>query len=747
MPFKKYKPFNKSKLFYKYLIPYVLIMLIPTLVFAIFINSSLLSRLREGYVEDTAKSLTQFMDSIDKNMSQLETIREHILSQPNLAPPLKLETVETSQTIIEELKKYAISNGYILDIALYVENDEYIYTSGSTHPVDAFFSGKQHYQNWSTEDFLETTKTMTSKYVRPSEIVMVRGVPYEVISALYPMNLKNTKVYLLFLIDTTYLDIDDSETSFFITDAEDQLLYSIISPEVPIEVYEAHKENRQDIDDIQFTDDNKYLSSSIYSEQTGWKYQKITTREKVYGDFYKIQNTFYGIILGIIVFGGILIYVSMTLNYNPLMQLKKFAEGISESSQEGKDTIRSIEHALKHLITQNTELKGKDITVAKAYFLLQLFKGRIATKEEFTSRISELELDHLKDPYYFVFILAIKNKKQDEKVNKVDASFIENLINKLVPGYIREHSEKGKFVFVGSLESNDPLPFSHSVLDVQRLLQEELDMNVALACSSICQGFAEIPQCYMEASLAIDYCFIKGNNCVIDSTQLVLNEEIGAVYPQQMFERLDYQIKQGDIDKIEEVLDEIINYIKTSNLPLYYAKGLCYQLINNISSMIEYLNYDLSIRSNEYSYTTALADFETADELIEAVRNISINICSFIRDGKDQTQSDQITDIKDYINENYKDSNFSVQNMAEYFSMSSPTISSFFKNECNVTISDYITELRMNHAKELLLQEKYTLNEIVGMIGYLNTSSFIRKFKSIHGLTPGQYIKHNKEKR
>lgn len=722
-------------------------MLIPTLVFAVFINASLLSRLRESYVEKTAKSLSQFMESTDRNIGQIEMIREHMLSQPGLVPALNIGEVATSRTIIGELKKYAISNGHILDVGLYIEGDQYIYTSSSTHSVDSFFSGRHHYQNWSTEEFIAATQTMASRHVRPAETVLVNRVPYEVISVLYPMQFRNTKAHLLFLIDTASLAMDEIDTSFFITDSDGQLLYSQISPEVPLELYNQHKGKGYDAGGVQFIDASKYLASFVDSDQTGWTYHKITTRQHVYGDFYKIQNTFYGIVLGIMIIGGVLIYVSMVLNYNPLMKLKKFAEDISEGSQEGKDTIRSIEQALRHLVTQNTELKGRDATVGKAHFLLQLLKGRVTSKEDFRSKISTFKLDKLKGDYYFVFILVVKGKSNNNTSHKVDANMIEALVNKLLPGYIREHSESGKFMFIGSLEEKDPLAFSHHMLDVHGLLQEKLDMNIALAFSAIHQGFEQIPQCYMEAALAIDYCFIKGNNSLIDSTQLVLNEEIAAVYPQKLFDRLDYQIKNGDVDKIEEILDEIIDYVKTSNLPLYYAKGLCYQLINNISSMIEYLNYDLSIRSNETSYATALAEYDTAEELIEAVRNISINICTFIRDEKDVNKSDQITEIRNYIKENYTDSNFSVQNMAENFGMSSPAISALFRNECHMTISDYLTELRMLYAKELLLQDqqKYTINEIVGMIGYLNTSSFIRKFKSIYGLTPGQYIKHHKE--
>lgn len=742
MQSEKHKAQNKYKPFLNYLIPNILIMLIPTLIFTVFINFSLLSRLREQYIEDTVKSLNQVMDTTDRNISQLEMIRDHILSQPEIIPSLNLKEVVTSRKIIDEFKKYAISNGFIKDIVLYLEGDSYIYTSRSTYLIDTFFTGKQCYQDWSTEEFLDMTKNLFSPEVRPVETVAINGISYEVLSVIYPISLNNVKAYLLFLVDTTYLDIEEPTSSFFIIDSKGELLNSVISPEIPMDKFYIDDSSGE----IQLTNNKQYLSSSISSSQTGWSYYKITTAEIVYGDFLKIQHTFYGIILAIIVISIILIYVNMAVTYNPLIKLKRFAENISENNQSSKDTIGSIEAALKHLVNQNIELKGKDATIVKSHFLLQLFKGRINSEEEFKKQLTELKLDRLKGPFYFIFILSLKNREGKKSTYKIEASVLETLINQLFPGYIREHSESGKFVFIGSLESDDSLPFSHSSLDVQSLLQKELEVDVALACSSIGSSFYEIPQCYMEASIAIDYCFIKGNNCVIDSTQLVLNEEIGAIYPQKLFDRLDYQIKNGDVDKIEEVLDELIDYMKTSHLPLYYIKGLCYQLINNISSMIEYLNYDMSIKNNKLSYATVLADFDTADELMEAVRNISINICSFIRDEKTQIQDNQITEIKDYIFINYKDSNFSVQNMAEHFKMSLPMISSFFKNECSITIIDYVTELRMNYAKELLLEDKYTLNEIVTMVGYLNTSSFIRKFKAIHGLTPGQYVKHNKEK-
>ena len=52
----------------------------------------------------------------------------------------------------------------------------------------------------------------------------------------------------------------------------------------------------------------------------------------------------------------------------------------------------------------------------------------------------------------------------------------------------------------------------------------------------------------------------------------------------------------------------------------------------------------------------------------------------------------------------------------------------------------------MREAIRLMLEENCTIGDTVLKVGYLNTSSFIRKFKSIYGLTPGQYVKEHKGK-
>ena len=79
--------------------------------------------------------------------------------------------------------------------------------------------------------------------------------------------------------------------------------------------------------------------------------------------------------------------------------------------------------------------------------------------------------------------------------------------------------------------------------------------------------------------------------------------------------------------------------------------------------------------------------------------------------------------------------------MAEYFDMSLPHLSQYFKGQMGVNLLDYVTELRMEKAKALLCSTNMVLADVALAVGYYNVNSFSRRFKQVVGVTPGEYRK------
>ncbi|MGI6006826.1 MAG: response regulator transcription factor [Ruminococcus sp.] len=96
--------------------------------------------------------------------------------------------------------------------------------------------------------------------------------------------------------------------------------------------------------------------------------------------------------------------------------------------------------------------------------------------------------------------------------------------------------------------------------------------------------------------------------------------------------------------------------------------------------------------------------------------------------------------VKAYIQEHYTEP-IKLEELAELVGFNSAYLSTMFKKETGQTITEYILEVRMEQARELLKQKDIKINDIPEMIGLGDAKYFAKQFKKVSGLTPSQYRK------
>ena len=77
--------------------------------------------------------------------------------------------------------------------------------------------------------------------------------------------------------------------------------------------------------------------------------------------------------------------------------------------------------------------------------------------------------------------------------------------------------------------------------------------------------------------------------------------------------------------------------------------------------------------------------------------------------------------------------------LAEEFHLNAQYISQLFKNEIGVGFLAYLTNIRMEHAKKLLLSTSLSIAEVAERSGYGDYRVFTKAFKKSEGVTPSQY--------
>lgn len=111
----------------------------------------------------------------------------------------------------------------------------------------------------------------------------------------------------------------------------------------------------------------------------------------------------------------------------------------------------------------------------------------------------------------------------------------------------------------------------------------------------------------------------------------------------------------------------------------------------------------------------------------------------------DKFEKNMARKMIDYIHENFT-RDISLDEISEYFNMTSAYFSTVFKYYTGYNFKDYLNSYRVKVSKELLQNSNLKINEVAEKVGCNNVNTFIRIFKKYEGMSPGQYYIENQGK-
>lgn len=106
-----------------------------------------------------------------------------------------------------------------------------------------------------------------------------------------------------------------------------------------------------------------------------------------------------------------------------------------------------------------------------------------------------------------------------------------------------------------------------------------------------------------------------------------------------------------------------------------------------------------------------------------------------VDDNKDAARIDIVFQ---FIMKNFKNEIY-IEEIASKLNMSVGSFSRYFKHHTRKTFSNYVTEIRISHACQMLIEDRYSVSEIGHLIGFENQSNFYRHFRKYTNVTPKEY--------
>lgn len=276
--------------------------------------------------------------------------------------------------------------------------------------------------------------------------------------------------------------------------------------------------------------------------------------------------------------------------------------------------------------------------------------------------------------------------------------------------------------------------------ELARRLQRVTDVSFRIGIGSV-QKLSESMQSYEEALKALDRS--KGSVSHVDDLpiQCKYDEE----YPIELERELFDQFRSGNRKACEDAAGRYFDWM----IETYDEKDMSVRL--KTLEFILFAEHEVYLNGGMTYHFSEREDY--LSRIIHAEKNSDLKgwfvgqfgqACKNRISKKEEHENQLIVKAKAYIQNNFH-KDLSLDEISREMDLSPYYFSRLFKEETGSTFVEYVTELRIETAKKLLLQDKFSMKEICAAVGYSDPNYFSRIFKKNAGITPTDYRDREKK--
>lgn len=680
------------------------IILITGILLLILISGIILfnSTMRSVYIkqmEQTNKNLAgQISSSFELIIQQIsEQVSKLAIYDSEFGDLVRERNLKVANYIdlYSELKQMVMGNQYIHSVYLYSEEEGIFFDSkrGNCFTKDKFFDQ-------------EVAEAVASKYLTIVSPHLIKGevLVYSLIVPLKPDH-TNQRYVLSVNIDMGMLYKDvmrrntgDKEIQLYVYDENNSIIISKDFLDLNKNITE-----KQDVISKAFPNSNIW---SVMHEKVGIM-DAVTYSSSLNSYFYvqvpfsfnfnKMFNNYFLLIIVLLLFGAAIIiaYIIMCYTTKPIKEVltdyndKLMRDFLTGACHEKNKSLQRASIMEKYFKYDYYSLLLIDVNDNQ----LEIYKSVSAIMEELQVASGNLVLKPIS--IFGSRVAVIVNYNNFSAMEQFTNTYVRQLYQKLNDKYYQQ-----VYIAVSS-EITDPALLSIPYMECDEIQQYKLSMTDHIINYRQFQE-RKTPIIYpveLEKQL-INNLLVKNTECCIFYTKKFLKhilEDEGLL--------TDIQIK---------------NYV--------------YQLQNEILTRISSL--PISIKTTGSS---DMKNIHNRSQIHDILLNFIQSICSEI--AKKNTNNASIINeaIIEYIDANLTENDFNLNSISYQFNMNRNYLAKLIKEETSYSFNDYVNMKKISLAKDLLAATMLTVEEVAHRTGFTYAHYFIKVFKNLEGITPGQF--------
>lgn len=428
-------------------------------------------------------------------------------------------------------------------------------------------------------------------------------------------------------------------------------------------------------------------------------------------------------------------YILKPVQAEELLECIKRVSGDISKETQFKNELNSLQSTLDSFkpiladsfikeILYGRNVKGSDIYEKADYFGVHMASSFL--------RLIYLEID---DYDIMTAELAVEEKQLfSMKIFSRIKSIVEEFGSFPVTNLDENH-----FIAIFSKNEMDLLKiFSYDCAQKMEDSMMKIGVSLSVSLSDICTSPAEMKGLFEQCKYLMRYKFTIGKGKIISSEDIPGNTELNIIDTNTLQKDVKYLLNSGCKEEIADFIDRQIACLSVK-AGYNSLRNLCFLITMCVKFTLDENNANLSdVFMDESLVWQKLQRFETIVDAANWVKNLLVFANEHLSKKAISKNNAIVNEVKKYIISNIS-KNIGLDELASEMHYSPNYLNYVFKQECGQTINDFITDIKIGKAKEMLADVRNRVQNISDALGYSHAAYFCSVFKRITGMTPKEY--------
>ena len=424
-------------------------------------------------------------------------------------------------------------------------------------------------------------------------------------------------------------------------------------------------------------------------------------------------------------------------NYKPIGDLVTHITGAEPPSWREPDELSLIRSAFDEQTSEHERLTNHLLElqpVVAQQLVRRLISGKITSRESFLQLTRNADAPFTR-PYNAAFCIPIPKAEQH-------ADLVLQRITRFQPARCTVCwgdllTDNVLCMIVNFACEGEESPADASLRLAQQLsdqLSEGLPLAVRVGVGRACEDPLLLPESFAEARTAIQLA-PRGSKCVfLYDPQPDRNAETSTLSETPALNLLTEGIRRGEKSVALSAFDDVMRFILNTTESFAYFRFCSAEMLTQVVHLARSLHLPVEQRR-----ISSLIDYRSQAEFSRNVIPFIEELCTRQQENIQREDSLLNQRVLDFILDAYKRPDLSIQLVSDELDIPRAQITVLLRESVGQNFVQYVSYLRMNEFKRLLTETGKTIKDCVMEIGYCDVPNFLRKFKSIEGMTPGQY--------